>query len=55
MLVSLTIHDLFVISYLKIGNSPQSYDFLEYITINLSISVEGFLSKSKIMIFKDAK
>ena len=48
-------HDILVISYLKIGNRPQFYDFLEYIIINLNISTEGFLSKSKMITFKDAK
>lgn len=55
MLVSLTMNDIFVIIYLKIGKSPQFYDFLEYIIINLNIITGGFLFKSKMIIFKDAK
>lgn len=47
--------DIFVISYLKTGNRPRFYDFLEYIIINLNINTEGFLFKSKMIIFKDAK
>lgn len=47
--------DIFVISYLKTGNRPQVYGFLEYIIINLNINTEGFLFKSKMIIFKDAK
>ena len=47
--------DIFVISYLKTGNRPKFYDFLEYIIINLNINTEGFLFKSKMIIFKDAK
>ena len=40
--------------FLKIKKNPI-YDFLEYIALNLSISIEGFLSKNKMIIFKNAE